>query len=664
MCSVFKVTIEDERVVIKTDNEKGIIAKFNKSEIVCKNINGTISIYLKELKELVGKEPSGKIDFYYREVCSDAGVKDKKIKLEDSTDFVVENSLMTTYDETQWVFYFTVKDTFNCLFNKLPSHNSYYRENHLRAIYSDDSYLHMEIVLKTKYLKADYAELILQSRVTKQEVIAQGRITCLEKKENCYLQLINVKINLLDLCKIIANGDNVMDSDVLDMSMRVQFLESKVTNKNIRVKYSKVNKSNYDEEIWIENLTEEIFGLFPYYTKKYYNLSFHSTILSKKAYDTYINFTNNKDCSNDKKVFVVGEYPEKAQDNGLHFFKYVNDHFHEGIDCYYIVSKKSKDLDNLKGYEERILYTKSPEHIQKLLQADVIAHTHHDSYLYPFDSELLSKKIHGVKIFLQHGILAMKDMSDLYGKDAYPFDTDYFVVSSEREKSLVINELGYPEEQVLLTGLPRFDNLLTVEKNSFMSRLKQIVKKQDLKLLIMPTWRKEIKSEEDFISSQYYEEYNALVNSEKLAALVKNNSLKIQLYVHTNFQPYSKYFTSDFVEVVQEGNLNVQDLLKENDLLITDYSSVGLDFSLMKKRVIYYQFDNNLLESREVNLKEFLPGDIVRTLDEVIQQIEEFIKSNHKIKPEHEGKLADLFLFDDTKSNERLYKEICKIINK
>ena len=43
--------------------------------------------------------------------------------------------------------------------------------------------------------------------------------------------------------------------------------------------------------------------------------------------------------------------------------------------------------------------------------------------------------------------------------------------------------------------------------------------------------------------------------------------------------------------VISQGEVDVQHLLKESALLVTDYSSVGFDFSFLHKPVLYYQFD-------------------------------------------------------------------------
>jgi len=660
MQQFFRFSIEEEVMRINTHHDKDIIAKFNNHEAIFKNLNGLISIELERLRFLVDQEQSGKVHFYYREF----GAEDEKIRITDDMELTIESNLMTTFNEKQWIFYLTTKGTFNCLFEKVPSYKSYYLENHLEEIKFVGNYLQIQLNLVTKYLKAHTAKLIIRNRRTIEELALTGELSLLKKKNHDYLQTLIVKTNKQNICQMITNRNNTTDSDRLDIYVNIQYLESEVTGKDIRVNHSHEKESNYAKELWVDKFSDDIYGFFPSFRQNLLYFFLHTAVLSEESYKTYLAFTKCNNKTSDRKILVIGEYPTKAQDNGLHLFKYVNDFLRGEFECYYVISKESKDLSNLVGYESRILEIKSPDHIEKLLQADIIAHTHSDHYLHPFISKALSEKLQGKKIFLQHGITLMKDGSNLYAKQAYPFHTDYVIVSSKREKLLVIDEWGYTENQVLLTGLPRFDLLLKKEKRKGISGLKKRFMKSDLNLLIMPTYRKGIKSEVEFIASGYYKAYQALINSEELSNLAHKHSLKIQFYLHTRFQAYSKCFTSDFVEIISEGNQNVQDLLKNSDLMITDYSSVGLDFSLMYKRVIYYHFDYKKTEyAKFVDVKNLLPGEIVHTEKAVLNEIREFINSNQKIKEKHKNKIKDLFMFIDRKSNHRLHKEMKRILD-
>jgi hypothetical protein len=307
MHQFFQVSIKDETVLINTDNNKNIVAKFNDNELIIKNLDGTARIKLEQLQQLVGQERFGKIHLYYREIGSSEEIIDTKIKIVDNIELLIDSSLMTNFNENQWIFYLTKKGTFNCIFNKVPSYQSYYLDNHLKEVKLTDDDLHIELNLETKYLKANTLELILRNRQTKEEISVTGNVSLLEKTNHNYLQVATIKISQLDLCQVISNQNNTTDSDKLDAYIRIEYLESTVKDKKVRVKYSKENESHYAQELWSDKLNGVICGFFPYFTKNLLNFSFHTTILSKEAYKTYINFTKTNNKANRKKIFVVGE---------------------------------------------------------------------------------------------------------------------------------------------------------------------------------------------------------------------------------------------------------------------------------------------------------------------------------------------------------------------
>src|SRR6185437_10470438 len=58
-----------------------------------------------------------------------------------------------------------------------------------------------------------------------------------------------------------------------------------------------------------------------------------------------------------------------------------------------------------------------------------------------------------------------------------------------------------------------------------------------------------------------------------------------------NMQRFISLFHDAPVRVISQGEVDVQRLMKESAVLVTDYSSVGFDFSFLHRPVLYYQFD-------------------------------------------------------------------------
>src|SRR5699024_12180579 len=80
-----------------------------------------------------------------------------------------------------------------------------------------------------------------------------------------------------------------------------------------------------------------------------------------------------------------------------------------------------------------------------------------------------------------------------------------------------------------------------------------------------------------------------------LQKLLEKYDVNINFYPHYRMQPFINEFKklkTNRVKVIELGERNVQDLLIENQLMITDYSSVSFDFNYMSKPFIFYHFDS------------------------------------------------------------------------
>src|SRR5699024_5489647 len=162
-------------------------------------------------------------------------------------------------------------------------------------------------------------------------------------------------------------------------------------------------------------------------------------------------------------------------------------------------------------------------------------------------------------------------------------------------------------DEVKVTGLSRYDNLFVDD----------VPKKRQL--LIIPTWRDWLMHDDRFLESEYFERYLELVNSSYLLELSKKQNFNIIFCLHPNMQKYSHYFegVNPNVTVINQGEIDVQQLIKESAVMITDYSSVAFDFSFLKKPIIYYQFDPSRFIGKKgshLDLEHDLPGVIEDTL--------------------------------------------------
>ena len=114
------------------------------------------------------------------------------------------------------------------------------------------------------------------------------------------------------------------------------------------------------------------------------------------------------------------------------------------------------------------------------------------------------------------------------------------------------------------------------------------------------------------------------------------------------------------IDLSEADELN--DLLFVTDLLITDYSSVVFEASLLDIPMLFYAFDlDEYIENRDFyyDFKEFIPGKTVATQDELITAVR-----NKDFESEKVENFKHKFFDDiDGKSSQRVADKIISLLN-
>ena len=356
-------------------------------------------------------------------------------------------------------------------------------------------------------------------------------------------------------------------------------------------------------------------------------------------------------------LWIVSERGLDARDNGYHFFKYITKE-HPEINSAYIISDNSPDREKVAALGRVINYG-SFRHYLSYLLAKVRVSSHIDGYapdILFFNKNKFGKFIpnKSKNIFLQHGII--KDDVSFCHEDNT--DIDMFVCSAVPEYNYIDEVYGYKKGILQLTGLCRYDNL---KKNDSPTH----------KILFMPTWRSTLRtcSRQTFLSSEYFNRYNSFLNSDKLAALLDKYGYDLIFYPHYEVHRFLDCFSTDNsrVKIADFKNNDVQQLLIDSDILITDYSSVYFDYGYMHKPIIHYQFDEESFRAQQYGAGYFEYrrdgfGKVVETEDGVIDELNHIFENNLLPDPEYTERTTSFFKFNDTNNCKRNFEAICKLL--
>ena len=211
------------------------------------------------------------------------------------------------------------------------------------------------------------------------------------------------------------------------------------------------------------------------------------------------------------------------------------------------------------------------------------------------------------------------------------------------------------EDIIIEKGYPRNDFLVNYKESDIKRIKKDLNLPKDKKIILYaPTWRDNqhksgvgytYKTEVDFdnLRNELGDEYIILFRAH---------------YFVANAFDFAKY--KGFVyDVCNYDDIN--ELYIISDILITDYSSVFFDYSILKRPMIFYMYD---LEEYKGKLRDFyfdiseLPGPIIEKESDLIKAI----KDTNKFKYDKKYKaFNDKYTYlDDGKASERVVKEIFK----
>lgn len=357
-----------------------------------------------------------------------------------------------------------------------------------------------------------------------------------------------------------------------------------------------------------------------------------------------------------RDLWVICDYEMEARDNPYWLFKYIREH-HPEQEIVYAINYHSPDYKRVARLGRTVRYG-SLKHWMYYLAASKNISSQKGGK--PNAAVCYILEVYGIwkntRVFLQHGIIK-DDLSYLYYKNT---KMRMFVCSVPREYEFVRDTYGYPAGYVKMLGLCRYDNLFPVK-----SRQKI--------LLVMPTWRKwiahtvsdSVEDFDNFNETEFAKSWKHFLASPELQELLKREDMKLVFYLHRNMQKFAHYFTalSDKATIAVWPKYDCQQLLKKSVCLITDYSSVAMDFAYMRKPVLYYQFDYERFRQGHMGLGYYDYhkdgfGPICEDSEALMKALLETAGRKYQMEDMYKKRCDEFFYFNDRDYCRRNYEAI------
>ena len=221
----------------------------------------------------------------------------------------------------------------------------------------------------------------------------------------------------------------------------------------------------------------------------------------------------------------------------------------------------------------------------------------------------------------------------------------YVVCTSESVAPVYAEAFGVESEKVLPLGSPRIDSLLS-EKDTAEIRAEFDKNHPECKgkklVLYAPTFRDSPKKDSALLDRIDVEAFNREFPDSRLLT---------KLHPQINSAKPLEGTTD-----VTKGH-DIGDLTLICDAVITDYSSVCMDFALLSKPCIFFAFDLDEYEverSFYFDYKSYVPGPVAESFDEVIAAL----KNPEGYSDKLDGFVKFNFDYTDCNNTERIFNRI------
>jgi len=377
------------------------------------------------------------------------------------------------------------------------------------------------------------------------------------------------------------------------------------------------------------------------------------------------------------RLFIFGSYRGISfRDNAYYFFNYIYSNHKEIQTIIFSLDHKIRKDINEKYGCEIAMNPFSLKGFIYALRAKVAVISYNLFSDIPISFFFSKKKIvvnvwHGIPIKgiqLSDAEWSSKQIEFYLDREAKRYTL--FPANSKFTKLIYAGTFGVLYNNIPITGSPRddclYNNLHYPSKiNKIKTYFKDLTYKVETIILYAPTKRENgVPRFFPFTDINLKELNNYLLKKNILLVLRPHlGNTIIKTYGIADLTEYSKY---DAIRILNDYLVNnVNDILTDIDILITDYSGIFYDYLLLNRPIIFIPYDIKDYSLRTGFLLDynfFTPGPKISSQKELLEKLTEYI-NDPKIDSEKRTIIRDLFhkYFDGNACN-RLYQKITSLI--
>jgi CDP-glycerol glycerophosphotransferase len=358
-------------------------------------------------------------------------------------------------------------------------------------------------------------------------------------------------------------------------------------------------------------------------------------------------------------------------DNAKALYEYIiTNQTHQQYDIIWLVND-SKVLQMLTQNGVKAYFEKSIHGLYSIFRSGYIIGTHNHYSRLKVKNQYLANLWHGMPLKAM-GYADGSETEDTLRNIRKGGKADNILIAtSSTTRNALATGFYIDPRKIVITGQPRNDYLFMDHQEQKLSKLLDLDISQYNKLLLyMPTFRvgrgriEGATNHLDFLRSEYFNEF------------LRNNQILFVLKLHPFEENY--WLSQDnFKEpngnivILKTGHLtgqliSIYEVIKDFDILITDYSSIYFDFLLLNKPIIFLPLDlEQYTQTRGFSLEPYdfwTPGPKVTTVGMLIDEIQKCISDPTYYEKERKTINNLINQFQDGSSCERVWEQIqCRV---
>lgn len=335
----------------------------------------------------------------------------------------------------------------------------------------------------------------------------------------------------------------------------------------------------------------------------------------------------------------------------------------QGLDkkyrCYYILDHPKQI--NLPGNGKKVRNSRLKYYYVMAVAGTWVCDTRFQNYIKKRKNVIYIQTWHGTplkKLALDMERVDMAETSNLeeyqreFRKNSSTWD---YLISQNPFSTEIFRRAFAFHGSILKTGYPCNDILFYGNTKEQIKKIKEKLSlPQDKKIMLYaPTWRDDAyydKANYKFVTGMEFDRMQQAFE-ENYILLIKYHYMVRETIDWSNYHGFI---------YEMDAAIDISELYLISDLLITDYSSVMFDYSLLKRPMFFYTYDldnyKNQLRGFYFDLTKEAPGPVVTDTEELIQSIMDYEPSEYT--KEYKKFCEKFNTYDDGHASEKIVQLI------